>query len=176
MKSYISPLVVICCLTIVCGACSQAQNESSAKPEVAQNAEKQELKWTTDFEAASAEAKQTGKYMLLDFSGSDWCSWCLKLDAEVFQKKAFYDYATENLVCVLLDFPRGKSQPEELKAQNNKLMKRYSVRGFPTVVILNPDAELVDITGYRRGGAQKYVDYLKGVIADYKSKNAASSE
>jgi protein disulfide-isomerase len=77
--------------------------------------------WETDFEEASATAKASNKYMLLDFSGSDWCGWCVRLDNEVFRKKAFKDYAKENLVCVLVDFPRRKQLKKALKEQNTKL-------------------------------------------------------
>ncbi|MCK5529413.1 MAG: thioredoxin family protein, partial [Kiritimatiellae bacterium] len=73
--------------------------------------------WETDFEKASAKAKASHRYMLLDFSGSDWCGWCIKLDDEVFSKKDFKNYAKENLVCVMLDFPR-KSLKKKLAKQN----------------------------------------------------------
>ena len=62
--------------------------------------------WETDFAKASAKAKAEGKHILIDFSGSDWCGWCIKLDKEVFSKKAFKSYAKENLILVLADFPR----------------------------------------------------------------------
>ena len=75
------------------------------------------------------------KTLLLDFSGSDWCSWCIKLDEEVFQKDAWKAYAKKHLVQVLIDFPREKSeQSEALQKQNNALAKQYTVRGFPTVL------------------------------------------
>ena len=64
--------------------------------------------WLTDFEAAKAKAKAENKPMLLDFTGSDWCGWCVKLDKEVFSKAAFKDYADAELVLVEIDFPRNK--------------------------------------------------------------------
>ena len=62
--------------------------------------------WETNFKKALARAKAENKYVLLNFSGSDWCGWCTKLDKEVFSRQAFKDYARENLILVLLDFPR----------------------------------------------------------------------
>ena len=85
--------------------------------------------WETDFEKASEEAKESGKYMLLDFSGSDWCGWCIKLEKEVFKKSDFKKFAKDNLVCVLIDFPNKKRQSKKEKAQNAELAKKFGVRG-----------------------------------------------
>jgi thioredoxin-related protein len=124
--------------------------------------------WETDFEKASAEAKKSGKYMLLDFTGSDWCGWCIKLDKEVWSQGEFKAYAKKNLVPVMLDFPRKKEQSEEEKAQNAKLAKKYSIRGYPTVILLSPEGEMVGKTGYQPGGAEAYVKHLEEFIAKHK--------
>ncbi|PXA03741.1 thioredoxin family protein [Coraliomargarita sinensis] len=124
-----------------------------------------EANWITDFDAAKAKAKADGKPMLLNFTGSDWCGWCIKLDKEVFSKAAFQTYASENLVLVELDFPRNKEQSEETKAQNEALAKKYGIRGFPTILVLDSEGKLIEKTGYRRGGAEKYVEHLSGIIA-----------
>ncbi|CAA6676573.1 MULTISPECIES: thioredoxin family protein [unclassified Lentimonas] len=121
--------------------------------------------WMTDFDAAKAKAKAEDKPMLLDFTGSDWCGWCIKLDKEVFGEAAFKEYASSELVLVELDFPRGKEQSAELKAQNEKLAKQYGIRGFPTILVLSPDGELIEQTGYQRGGAEAYVEHIKGIVA-----------
>lgn len=129
--------------------------------------------WSTDFNKSLEQAKKEGKHVLVDFSGSDWCGWCIKLDKEVFSQEAFKDYAKDNLVTVMLDFPKSKSQSDEVKAQNKELQKKYEVRGFPTVLVLNPDGELVAKTGYRPGGPEKYVEHLKELIATGKEKSEA---
>ncbi len=128
------------------------------------------INWKTDFEKASATAKSSGKYMLLDFSGSDWCGWCIRLEKEVFSQDAFKDFADENLVCVLVDFPRAKEQAEELKKQNLDLARKYSIRGYPTIIILSPDGTSVGKTGYLQGGPWEYARHLKEIIEDYKEK------
>ncbi len=128
------------------------------------------LGWETDFARASARAKESGKYMLLDFSGSDWCGWCVRLEKEVFSQDQFRSYAADNLVCVLLDFPRRKTQSSDLKKQNQELSKKYGVRGFPTVLVLSPDGRLVGTTGYRPGGAEAYVQHLKAMIDPHRAR------
>jgi thioredoxin-related protein len=125
--------------------------------------------WMTDFEKAKALAKEKDKPILIDFSGSDWCGWCIRLDKEVFSQKAFKDYAKDNLILVLADFPSDKSkQSPELKAQNEKLAKEFGVSGFPTVFLLTPDGKPVAKTGYQDGGPEAYVTHIKKLIAEEK--------
>ncbi len=126
--------------------------------------------WETDFKKASSAAKASGKYMLLDFSGSDWCGWCKRLEKEVFSQDAFKDFAKENLVCVLVDFPRAKEQSKELKQQNMDLVQKYDIRGYPTIIILSPDGKPVAKTGYLQGGPWEYARHLKKIIEDFKKK------
>lgn len=121
--------------------------------------------WMTDFEAAQSKAKAENKPMLLDFTGSDWCGWCIKLDEEVFDQAAFSQYAAAELVLVEIDFPRGKEQSDKLKAQNEALAQQYGVRGFPTILVLSSEGELIEKTGYRRGGAEAYVQHIKEILA-----------
>jgi thioredoxin-related protein len=126
--------------------------------------------WETDFKKASSAAKASGKYIMLDFSGSNWCGWCIKLEKEVFSQDAFKDFAEKNLVCVLVDFPREKKQTRELKQQNRDLATKYGIRGYPTIIILSPDGEPVGMTGYLQGGSKKYVQNLNEIIERHRVK------
>src|SRR4051794_8557007 len=83
--------------------------------------------WLDDLEKAKAQAKAENKKILLDFTGSDWCGWCKKLDAEVFSQQAFKDYAAKNLVLVEVDFPRSFQLPEPTKKQNDELAKKFKI-------------------------------------------------
>ena len=103
--------------------------------------------WETDFEHAQKLASESGKYMLLDFTGSDWCGWCIRLKDEVFSKKSFLAYAKEKLVLVQVDFPRKKAQSKELKEQNRALASKYGIRGYPTIIILSPTGDFIQQTG-----------------------------
>ncbi|MCE5279719.1 MAG: thioredoxin family protein [Planctomycetaceae bacterium] len=123
------------------------------------------LPWLEDFEAAKAAAAASGKPMLVDFTGSDWCGWCIKLDNEVFSKPAFEAYARENLILVKLDFPKRKELPAAIKSQNESLSRQYGVRGFPTILLVSPDGGVIARTGYRPGGAESYVEHLKTLLS-----------
>lgn len=131
----------------------------------AQNpAEKTESTWLTDFEQAKEVAAEKNLPILADFSGSDWCGWCIKLDNEVFSKEAFKAYAAENLVLFLADFPRSKEQSDAVKEQNQALAEKYGVRGFPTVLLLDAQGNVLERTGYQRGGPEAYVEHIKELL------------
>lgn len=120
--------------------------------------------WMTNFELAQSQAKINNKPILLSFSGSDWCGWCIKLDKEVFDTQEFKDWAKDNLILVNLDFPRNKSIPADEKAQNEKLYETFDIEGFPTVILLNSDGKVIGRTGYQTGGAAEYIKHLKSFI------------
>jgi thioredoxin-related protein len=123
--------------------------------------------WTSDFAAAKTKAKADKKYMLVDFTGSDWCIWCKKLHAEVFDKETFKTEAPKRFVLVELDYPREKNLPEKLKAQNSELAKRYEIRGYPTVLLMDAEGQVIAHTGYRPDGPDKYMKELNGFSEIY---------
>ncbi len=130
--------------------------------------------WTDDYEAALAQAKAENRFVLLNFTGSDWCGWCIRLDKEVFSKGAFKDYAKTNLVLVTLDFPRKHELKKEMKERNEELSKIFSVRGFPTIILLNPAGNKIGQTGYQPGGPEAYVTHLEELLAPYRKPQAVA--
>jgi protein disulfide-isomerase len=120
-----------------------------------------DLKWTTDLSAAKAQAKKDGKLVFIDFTGSDWCGWCIKLDKEVFGTKQFAEYAAKNLVLVKLDFPRKVQQSDTLKKANAALKDQFNIEGFPTLIVVNGDGkELWRQVGYMEGGPKAWTEKL----------------
>ena len=116
-----------------------------------------EANWLTNYDEAKTKAKSDNKFLLLDFTGSDWCGWCKRLNAEVFSKAQFQDYAAKNLVLVELDFPRAKPQTDEVKKQNMQLASQYQIEGFPTIVVLNADGRKIGELGYMEGGPEAFI-------------------
>ncbi len=114
--------------------------------------------WTDDYASALAKAKKEHKLLLLNFTGSDWCPWCKKIDAEVFETKQFEDFATDRLVLVTLDFPREHELNKAVADQNAALQAKFGVRGFPTIVVLNPNEKVVlKQEGYKEGGPEAFL-------------------
>ncbi len=126
--------------------------------------------WLTDFQEAKKVAAEKKLPILMDFSGSDWCIWCKRLDSEVFSQQAFKDFARERLVLFLADFPMKSKQPEELQAQNRRLQSTYRVSGYPTVILVNANGEEIARTGYVKGGAEAYVEHLKELLGGKKAE------
>lgn len=117
--------------------------------------------WSDDYKAALATAAKENKKVLLDFTGSDWCGWCIKLKKETFDQPAFKDYADKNLVLVEIDYPQGKSQSPEVKKQNDSLQRQYQVDGFPTLVLLDPQGKVIkQQSGFIPGGPAGFISWL----------------
>lgn len=127
-----------------------------------------ESKWLTDFDAAKKTAKEKKLPILVDFSGSDWCGWCVKLEKEVFSKAEFQSYAKDNLVLFLADFPKKSPQPDEVKKQNKALLDKFKVEGFPTVILMDAEGKELARTGYKNGGPEAYVKHLKELLSSAK--------
>jgi len=118
--------------------------------------------WLNDYKKAQQEATANHKFLLLDFTGSDWCGWCRKFDKEILSQPQFKDYARENLVLVEVDFPRAKPQSVELRKQNQELAAQYEVQGFPTIVVLNGNGQKVwQYDGYFPGGPDAFIAELE---------------
>ena len=121
-----------------------------------------ESDWLTDYKKAQQEAKAGNKFLLLDFTGSDWCGWCKRFDREVLLQPEFKDFARDNLVVVELDFPRAKQQTPELKKQNRELAQQYEIVGFPTIVVLSADGQkLWRYDGYFPDGPTAFIAQLQ---------------
>lgn len=126
--------------------------------------------WMTDFSAAKEKAIKENKSLLVDFTGSDWCHWCIKLDEEVFAHEAFKKGVAEKFVLVELDFPRDKSKVSEATIkQNAELQKKYNVKGFPTILLMNANGTPFAKTGYQAGGPEKYVQSLDAFLKEGKA-------
>jgi protein disulfide-isomerase len=102
-----------------------------------------ELTWLTDLDEAKKVATKGNKKLLVDFTGSDWCGYCIKLHKEVFDTPEFEKFA-KDYVLVELDFPRRKEQPAAEKAKNQAAQKKYGVNGFPTVIIMNTSGKVLN--------------------------------
>ena len=117
--------------------------------------------WGDDYKAALAAASKDNRNVLLDFTGSDWCGWCIRLKRETFDKPEFKAYADKNLELVEIDFPQGKSLSPEVRKQNDALQQQYNVQGFPTLVLLSPDGKVIkQQSGYIPGGPKGFIEWV----------------
>ena len=119
--------------------------------------------WLSDYKAALARATAEGKDVLMDFTGSDWCHWCIQLKREVFSKSAFLKYAPDKFVLLELDFPQDRSSitPETMR-QNQQLAQKFDVKGYPSIVLADSSGRVYAKTGYQEGGPGAYIPHLEG--------------
>ncbi len=117
--------------------------------------------WMTNYDDALKKAKSENKPILIDFTGSDWCGWCMKLDKEVFSLAEFQDYAAKKLVLLKADFPRHKELPAAEKAQNEKLASQFHIEGYPTIVVLDSNGKKEGELGYMPGGPKAFIAELE---------------
>lgn len=100
--------------------------------------------WLTDMDTAKAEAKATGKAILVDFTGSDWCGWCVRLRSMILDSPAFQDYARDKFVFMEVDMPRNvKKIGEKQHAINKAIANHYNVNIYPTILVLNHEGDVM---------------------------------
>lgn len=97
-----------------------------------------ELEWMTDLPAAQERAAAEGKLVLVDFTGSDWCGWCVRLHKDVFDTPEFEAYVADKFVLNEVDVPQNPAFDKELRARNEALCARFGIDGFPTLMVLTP--------------------------------------
>jgi len=134
--------------------------------------EAQELVWHNNMDTAMEISKKSKKPLMLFFTGSDWCGWCIRLQKEVFKTTEFTTWAKDNVVLVELDFPRNTSKlTAEIQSQNSQLQQFFQVQGYPTVWIVY--AEIKDgktnfqklgTTGYVAGGPEAWLAVANGIL------------
>jgi protein disulfide-isomerase len=135
-------LLSILCVTAL-QACSQAPTTTPAKTTTPAEAPKPvayasaKPGWLVDLDEAYAISVKEKKPILANFTGSDWCGWCKKLDADVFSKPEFKAWAKENVVLLELDFPRRFQIPQKNQQQNAAMQQALQITGYPTVWVLN---------------------------------------
>ena len=156
MKRFLT-FLTLACLLFTTGHLHGGSREASVLP------------WQTDFKKAQEIAKEENKPILMFFTGSDWCGWCHKLQREVLTTEEFVERVSDEFVFVEIDFPRRHTLSPTLTAQNRMLSRQYSVRGFPTILILDPDSNPVMVTGYKDGGGKKYAKHLLDKVKEYKA-------
>ncbi len=139
-----------------------SQNASAAAPKG----------WHTSFQKASDAAKASGKPIFIKFTGSDWCRPCKDMQQKVLDTKKFKQWAAKNVTLLYIDFPRDKSKIRKKQLKHNlELQKRFSVKVFPTVLVLKTNAkEAGRDARYRGADVSSYIKAITPIISKAKKK------
>jgi thioredoxin-related protein len=121
-------------------------------------------KWLTSWDEAAKQSKASGKPILIDFTGSDWCGWCVKLKKEVFDTEHFKTWAAKKVVLLEVDFPRKKPLPAKQQTANEELAAKYGVQGFPTIIFADHKGATLGQYGYDEGGPQAWTSKAETML------------
>ncbi len=136
-RLFLPVFIAAVCLTVqVANGQAAGGNKNSDKPEITRYTPENEG-WLVDIDEAFEISKKSGKPIMANFTGSDWCGWCKRLTADVFSKEEFKKWAATNVVLLELDFPRRKTIPQEIQQQNQSLQQAFKITGYPTVWVFN---------------------------------------
>ncbi len=125
------------------------------------------VEWHSDFALAKKEAEFSGKYVMLYFSGSDWCKPCIQLNHNILETETFSNYVKGSFVPVKLDFPKmKKNKPSRKKVVHNEdLADKFNPNGvFPLLVFLDNNDEMIGFTGFTNVSPHAYVSIIKKII------------
>src|SRR5262249_40850401 len=114
--------------------------------------------WITSYKDALAKSKESNKPIMADFTGSDWCHWCISLKKEVFDTDDFKKWAADHVILLELDFPQGKKLSKELTKQNQDLQEKFNVNAYPTLIFLNSEGAELGRGGYVEGGPTPWIE------------------
>lgn len=85
-------------------------------------------------------AKKERKLVFLDISAS-WCGPCKALKNNTFPNAEVGEYYNSNFISVLVDGEKGEGK---------ELARKFNISGYPTMIFLNSDGEIIARTsGYR---------------------------
>ena len=129
--------------------------------------------WLSDFDSARKQAESENKAILVNFTGSDWCGYCIRMKTNVLDKPDFASYAEDKFVLLEIDIPRRKQVPAEEMEKRQKLCRQYEVTGFPTFLILSHTGELLGGWVGGRPSVESTIALLDNALARQKMLNAA---
>ena len=138
------------------------------------NAQTVDLNWHTDLSKAVSISINEKKPIMLFFTGSDWCGWCMRLKKEVFNHEKFKIWSDKKIILVELDFPRRKKLESNILNQNRELARIFGVSGYPTCWLVKPqilENSKVNFLklgklGYVAGGTDKWISVAEKFLIE----------
>ncbi len=133
------------------------------------------------FDDGIALAGQSNKKLLIDVY-TDWCSWCKKMDAEVYSDNRIVKAMNDHFVGVKLNAESNKMVTYKGKAMTESdLARQLGVTGYPTTVFFDEHSDpITSLPGYSPAGdfdgVLRYIgqDFYKSVsFQDFVSKSSA---
>ncbi len=134
---------------------------------------KDESGWYTDYAEAQKAARKAKKPIIMLFTGSDWCGWCIKLERQILSKDEFKTWSEKKAVLFKADFPKKKKPAAEIARQNETLAQKFGIQGYPSVIVTDAHGKVLGNTGYQDMTPDKYTAHLDEIIAGKSKKKSA---
>ncbi|HEX6915617.1 MAG TPA: thioredoxin family protein [Chitinophagaceae bacterium] len=122
---------------------------------------------STTIQKAESVAATEHRYILLNFSGSDWCVPCIKMRKSIFESSVFKEFQSKKLVWVNADFPRSqKNLTKKQVKENEQLAEQYNKEGgFPFTLLLDEKGGVVKTwSGFPGVTAEQFINEINTAI------------
>ena len=134
----------------------------------------EKIPYFTDIKAAKVAAAEQKKDLFLEFTGSDWCTWCIVMKRKILDKEEFYAATKDQFIFVELDYPKKKKLAAEIQAQNKALDKEYKIEGYPTIILTDSAGKAYALSEYEEGDTvESYVAELQELRKIHKLRDEA---
>ena len=132
--------------------------------------------WANSWEEAVKLSKQSGKPIMLQFAGSDWCVWCQRLEQDVLSQPEFVKWS-DRVIKLRVDFPANFQLPKREQKQNEVLKEWYGdfVKSYPTCLFIQPDGHVIGTLGYVDGGVKQWINRAEGVLLNMGDLHASAT-
>ena len=128
-------------------------------------------------DAALEAVREDGRCVMLNFTGTDWCTACIHLKTKILDSDDFNKVMTDKLVLVEVDYPRTPELVKKISAEDWKkreaLLISYRAEGLPYAVLLDPYGfPFATLSGTTRT-TQDYLPLLEKAFATLAARDAA---
>ncbi|MBE6420308.1 MAG: DUF255 domain-containing protein [Akkermansiaceae bacterium] len=107
-----------------------------------------QIEWMSDLDSACQKAREEGKLLLVEFTGSDWCKACILQKKNVLDKPEFAAWVHQHYVPVEVNVPNNPAVVggEAALKKNKAICDEFDIKIFPSLMIMSPD--MVILGGY----------------------------
>lgn len=132
-----------------------------------------QLNWQPNYNAAVSSARSSAKPILILFTGTNWCPACIKLERDVLTKPEFAQIVGDKFIFLKAEFPSNSA--DAIQASPFKfLLDRYRVEGFPTMIVINPDGQVLFTVNYQAKGPNEYANEMINKLSQVRNTAPAN--
>lgn len=122
-------------------------------------------------------AREQKRAVMLDFTGTDWCTACIHLRRRIIDSPAFEEALGHKLVLVSVEYPRTPAlkeaiTPEEWEKRED-LLRSYGLEALPAVVLMDEDGLPFGLIQGTRRTPEEYIPLVQEALRVRDARDAA---